>query len=184
MKKSFFVIFCMTLFVLAGCSNSLGERPEELEADLDQYPHWFFDDGFNGVFIIDSNAEPADHENVRLMIEQLQQYDPSIDESLIKLYPAYSQLTGQNAILIGSCSQVPPNRWSNLFLDCVSMLPEQALVKIVDFKGAWLLFILGYDTDRTRDAIDMLGDYRSYLLQGDTVEVVREGDSYRVGLPR
>ena len=176
---------CAFMLLLVGCTMSLAERPTILVEDLSQYPHWFFDEGnFNGVVIVDSNAQKEDKENALIMIEHLRQYDSSMDESLLKEYPAYSNLGKDNAILIGSCSQEPTNRFANLYLDCVSMLEDQALIRIVHHQGAWLLFIVGYDPERTYDAITMLMDYESYPLSGAGVEVVRESETFRVGLPR
>ncbi|MDD9952914.1 MAG: hypothetical protein OXR66_01095 [Candidatus Woesearchaeota archaeon] len=176
-----YVVVCLLL--LASCTAQLQDRPDKLTNDLGQYPHWFFDEEqqFNALMIVDKDASTTDRETARMMLANLREYDASIPDDLVE-YP--TNLMANNAIVLGSCSQVPPNKFANLYLDCVSMLEEQALIRIVPHHGVWLLFIVGYDEERTRDAVDMLSRYQEFPLRAQGLEVVREAGTYRVELPR
>jgi hypothetical protein len=174
------------LLLVAGCTAQLPPKEGELTKDLVHYPHFFFDDNqeFTGVIIVDELAEQGDLDSAALLVEALRKYDPTIDEKVVKGFPTYSDLQAKNAILIGSCSQEPHNRFINIYTDCLSMRPEQSLLRVIDHQGTWLLYVAGSTTETTRNAIEVLINFEDYPLEDNDVEVVRENGELIVRDPQ
>jgi len=166
------------LLLLAGCT----QWPESVDKDLSSYPYHFFEDRkFNANVIVDKDASQTDIDSALELIDSLRKLDSDISDE-IKRYPTFSDLN-QHAILIGSCSQEPHNKFVNIYVDCLSMRPNQAIIRIIDHNGAWLLFVVGIDEEHTNHAIKVLADYGKYGLSGQDVEVVPTSDGYRIGEP-
>ena len=165
------------LVILGACQSEM--IPTDLEADLSYYPHFFISGGdFKGVIVLDASAGSQDRQTAA---ELLTHFD--IDESYLRYYPEYSDLRDNDAIMIGSCSQDPQNRFINIYADCLSMKENQAIVRIIDHHGAWLLYVVGYDEEATRRAVQVLMDHEHYELKGQDIEVVPEEGGYRIGEP-
>ena len=159
------VLLSATLF--SGCST------QPLSEDLSDYPRFFTSNGtFDGVVLVDELASEDDYASAGVVADYF--------KTDISIYPDYRNLDSGNAIMIGSCDQHPPNRFVNIYTDCLSMKDGQAIIRIIDHNGVWLLFVVGKTSVQTRDAVDVLLDYKHYDLVGQDVEVTREGH-IRVG---
>jgi len=170
------ILVCLLL--LSGCT----QWPESVDKDLSSYPFHFFDERlFDANIIVDKDADQRDIDSAMELIVSLRKLDSTIGDE-IKRYPTFSDLS-ENAILIGSCSQEPHNKFVNIYVDCLSMKPKQAIIRIIDHNGSWLLFIVGFDEEHTNHAIQVLKDYHKYDLDGQDVEVVPTDDGYRIGEP-
>jgi len=191
-KKTIMLIVVVSLLILAGCSNEgkLDKKnwPDKLEKTLEDYPYFFFEKNqtFNAVVVIDDYAGQEDINNAVALIEHYKQYDNNINESkVLKKYPTeYWDLTKQNTILIGSCTQEPHNQFINIFTDCLSMRKDQAIIRIINNHGAWVLNVMGYSPVETANAIEALKNYEDYKFTDYHVEVVRIDGKIVVRGPR
>jgi len=179
------LILAVLLLLIAGCAD-VDERPETLEKDLKHYPYFFFDENsFNGLIIVDDFAPQEDIDTAKILLEHYKTIDSDIDESVIKTYPEeYWDLTEQNTILIGSCTQEPHNTFINIFVDCLSMREDQAIIRIIDNHDAWVLNVMGYSPVETRNAVEALINYEDYVMTDYHVEVIRVDGKLEVHEPR
>lgn len=190
-KKAWLFLVVAILLLLVGCNAephiNNSKRPNTLEKDLKDYPYFFFEknQSFNALLILDDFVGEEDKENARVLLEHYKQYDKTLTQDIIKTYPTdYSDLTKQNVILIGSCTQEPHNQFINIFVDCLSMREDQAIIRIINNHGAWVLNVMGYSPEQTRNAIEALKNYEDYDFNDYHVEVVKIDDKLFVHEPR
>ena len=171
------------LILLAACASPRAAPNAPLTADLAHYPE-FFDAG-NGTFdariVVDSEAPVEDRASAEALASSLEERFPGSAVSVVE-YPAFSDILGEDSILVGSCSPRPQNRFVNIYVDCLSMREDQAIVRIVDKDGVWIFAIVGRTPGDTRVAIDALirGDER---IRGQDVEVRDLNGTIVIGEP-
>ena len=193
MKKNYLLItivvmVLLILLIVMVFIKSATIESITLEKDLKFFPQFFLDDNnsFNSVIIVDELADEEDFKSadeLLLFFSGIDKDPGNIPVESIKKYPKYSNLGLQNAMLIGSCNQEPHNRFVNIYVDCLSMKPEQALIRIVDHNDVWLLFVIGYTPTQTHNAIEVLTNYKEYDLKGQDVEVIKINNTFKIGEP-
>lgn len=186
------MLLLLVLMVVTGCSSYQDfyeDRPFILKEQLNHYPYFFYNEtGFDALIVVEDNAPSQDLKSAQMLLESFKQRDDSIDDQLIVRYPSeYRTIGSRHAIYIGSCSQRPQNKFVNIYTDCLSIKPEQALVRIIDHHGSWLMFVVGATPDKTRDAINLLSDFETYReakgMEGQDIEVISTEQGYKTGEP-
>lgn len=168
------VLAVFVLLVLASCDRA----PLDVDGtDLSEYPRMFVKNGsFDGAIVIDDRASDEDRASAALLAA-------SLDASeRIREYPRFNAIFETDSILVGSCSQEPPNRFVNLWVDCLSMREDQAIIRITETEGSWVLVIVGDTEVDTRRAVEALidGDPR---IAGEDVEVRLVDETTVIGEP-
>lgn len=177
------VMAVLVVLLLAACAAPRAADPAPLSADLAEYPRFFADanGSFDARIVIDSEAPAEDRDSAAALQDSLKTRFPDSRVPIVE-YPAFSDILGEDSILVGSCSPRPQNRFVNIYVDCLSMREHQAIVRVVDKDGVWILSIVGRTPDDTRSAIDALvrGDPR---VRGEDVEVRDLNGTVVIGEP-
>lgn len=174
MKLHLIATVLLLCLLLLGCS---AESPSYIpKQGLANFPDSFVKDGiFNGKIVLDYGADDSE-----LVIGQ------DLLEFIVKSYQIepytliqYNHLSGlydHNTIFIGTCHTNPKNNFVNLFLDCLSMEKDIAIIRYVEQDNVTIISVAGYSIKDTKRAVDVMMNYSDYNLSGKEIEVRNDED--------
>lgn len=160
MKKLFFIF----LILLFGCTSV-----EKI--GMANYPDCFLKGKtFDAVIVVDDFSSDDELVIVQNFVVKLKDRYKLNTDTLIQ-YKNLNGLYDRNTLFIGTCNTVPHNKFVNLFMDCLSMEDDIAMMRFVDQGNVTIISVVGKDFKDTKEALDVLLDYKKYDLSGTEIQV-------------
>ena len=172
MKKILF--FFLLAIIFSGCYDNLDEGCEE-KFNFEKYPCAFLDKStFDGLMIYDTFSSDDELLIIQKFVESIQEkfiLKPYTVISYKQLHELEGDMYSRNTIFIGTCNTKPHNQFVNLFLDCLSMENDIAMMRIFEKNNSTIISVVGKDYKDTEEALYVLENYANYNLSGNEIQV-------------
>ena len=152
-------------------------QEEEIEIDLSEkiglemYPYVFLNGStFNAKIVVDDFAPDNELIYVQDYLEYLMKDYGMLPDTLIQ-YKHLNGLYDHNTIFIGTCNMEPHNKFVNIFMDCLSMEENIAMIRLVEKDETTIIQVVGRDFKDTKEALSVLMNHDKYNLSGREIEI-------------
>jgi len=159
-QKKLIILIC--LFILFSVLLVIFLNKNNNQIDLMNYPRFLNDP----LVVIDDKAPQEDIKSAKLVAE-------SLNIENLTNYLSIQSIFNKDAIYIGTCDLEPRNKFTDIYVDCLSLKQNQARIRLVspEQEDTKIIFVVGKTINNTRKAAEILANYKKYKLKGNNIEV-------------
>jgi len=143
-QKKLIILIC--LFILFSVLLVIFLNKNNNQIDLMNYPRFLNDP----LVVIDDKAPQEDIKSAKLVAE-------SLNIENLTNYLSIQSIFNKDAIYIGTCDLEPRNKFTDIYVDCLSLKQNQARIRLV--------------SPEQEKAAEILANYKKYKLKGNNIEV-------------
>ncbi len=165
MKPAAIIAIIILVTVTIGCQE------KQPTIGVANFPDAFLNDStFSAKIVVDDYAPDNELIAVQNFVQYLdEEYNLPPDTSI--QYKHVRNIYGQNTIFIGTCAQQPHNKFVNLFVDCLSMEDNIAIMRWVEKGDIKILEVVGKNYQDTEEALYVLIHEDDFNLNGREIQV-------------